>query len=100
MAQLESASCLLRIAPEAAKELLARNDVCVSIPRPKADTEILSPLDAVKSKKIHDSPTHGFAIDRLHIDKMDAWAKRNIEGIARRVERDEHKKSKHKGEEL
>ena len=100
MAQLAPESYLLRIAPEAAKELLARDDVCVSSLRPEADAEPLSPLDAVKSKKMHDSPMHGFVIDKLNIHKIDAWAKRNVEGIARRVERDEHKKTKQKSEEL
>ena len=88
---------LIRIASDAAKEILARGD---------ADVYKITGNGAVKLSFIEAARPMRFAeyrdvaIKRSDAAGLDKWAERKVDSIMRQVERDERNKSKHKGEDL
>ena len=88
-------SRMLRIAPEAARELVARGDVNVYRMDSKSNPELLYSMDALKIKSARTSPKSGFAIDKLYASTNE-WAKHRVKSVVQQIERDERKKTKHK----
>jgi hypothetical protein len=95
-AYMERAECpqpgMLRIMPDAAREMLARGDAAVYRLLPSCAKK-LPPMDAVKSGGLQYMNNCEFAVRCGDLSGLDKWAERAAGNILRRVEREEHKKS-------
>jgi hypothetical protein len=88
---------MIRVAPEAAKEILAQNTANVFRLLPN-DVEKLSPIDAIKVPLYHSY--REFAISRNDWPGIEKWAQRASGDILRQNEHNQRDKPKYKGEEL
>jgi hypothetical protein len=88
---------MLRVAPEAAKEILAQSAADVFRLMPN-DMEKLSPIDAIKVGQY--SAGNEFAVRRCDWAGIEKWAQMASGDILRQNERGDRDKSKHRGEEL
>ncbi|MDR1669201.1 MAG: antirestriction protein ArdA [Oscillospiraceae bacterium] len=83
---------MLRLSPEAAKEILVQNTA--SVYRLMDDKpEKLSPMDAVKTG-LNYLVNREFAIRREDLPSVEQWARRSAEAILRQTEREEKDRSK------
>ena len=88
---------MLRVAPEAAKEILAQGAADVFRLMPD-DMEKLSPIDAIKVPAYQ--YCREFAVRRSDCAGIEKWAQRASGEMLRQNERGQQDKSKHKWEEL
>jgi hypothetical protein len=88
---------MLRIANEAAKEMLARGDADVYRLAPEGAVK-LAPIEATRA--VCFSEHSELAIKREDLTGLDNWAKRAANKLHRQSERGERDKTKHNGEEL
>jgi hypothetical protein len=88
---------MLRVAPEAAKEILAQSAAEVYRLMPN-DMEKLSPIDAIKVPAYQSC--REFVVKPSDLAGLEKWARRASGDILRQAERGERDKTKNKAEEL
>lgn len=88
---------MIRIANEAAKEILAQGATDVYKLTPDG-AQKLSPIEAMRPLVFAEH--RELAIEQADISSLDKWAERAVKNTLRKKERDQHSKAKNKGEEL
>ncbi|MDR1070813.1 MAG: hypothetical protein LBL37_08550 [Gracilibacteraceae bacterium] len=88
---------MIRVANEAAKEILARGDADVYRLAPEGAVK-LAPIEAARAMCFAEH--RELAVKREDFAGLDNWSKRAANKLLRRNERGERDKIKHKGEEL
>jgi hypothetical protein len=88
---------MIRVANEAAKEILARSNADVYRLVPEGAVK-LAPIEAARAMCFAEH--RELAVKREDFPGLDNWSKRAVNNLLRRNERGERDKTKHKGEEL